>query len=341
MKFILDAFGGDNCPQAIIDGIVLAQKIHPEIEYIVTGDKNLIEQYILEMKYKITNLEIVDAPEVITCNDVPTVAIKTKKNSSLVKALDLLKTDSTIDALISTGSTGAILAGGFLKIGRIKGVSRPALCPALPTKKGGNVLLIDCGANADCKPINLCHFAMMGSIYYKELFGKDNPRVALMNNGTEDTKGNELVKSTFPLLKKLPINFVGNMEARDALSGDYDVLVCDGFTGNVFLKSTEGAVGLVMGELKSALKSNLLSKIGAMFSMKAFKKVKNRLDYNKYGGSPFIGCSKTIIKSHGSSKAETICASIIQAYKYQNAHINEKIAEEITKLPNLEDIVND
>lgn len=341
MKFVLDAFGGDNCPQAIIDGIVLAQKKLPEIEYIVTGNKKEIEQYIAEKKYKIKNMEIVDAPEIITCNDVPTVAIRVKKNSSLVKALDLLKNDESIDALISTGSTGAILAGGFLKIGRIRGVSRPALCPALPTKTGGNVLLIDCGANADCKPINLCHFAMMGSIYYKELFGKDNPRVTLMNNGTEDTKGNELVKETFPLMKKLPINFVGNMEARDALSGDYDVLVCDGFTGNVFLKATEGAVGLVMGELKSALKSSLLSKIGAALSMKAFKKVKKRLDYNKYGGSPFIGCSKTIIKSHGSSKAETICASIVQAYKYQKARINEKIAQEIVNLPNLEEIEND
>lgn len=341
MKFVLDAFGGDNCPQAIIDGIILAQKELPEIEYIVTGNKKEIETYIAEKKYNIKNMEIVDAPEIITCNDVPTVAIRAKKNSSLVKALDLLKTDETIDALISTGSTGAILAGGFLKIGRIRGVSRPALCPSLPTKTGGNVLLIDCGANADCKPINLCHFAMMGSIYYKELFGKENPRVALMNNGTEDTKGNELVKATFPLMKKLPINFVGNMEARDALSGDYDVLVCDGFTGNVFLKATEGAVGLVMGELKNALKSSLLSKIGAMFSMKAFKKVKKRLDYNKYGGSPFIGCSKTIIKSHGSSKAETICASIVQAYKYQKAQINEKIAQEIVNLPSLEEIEND
>ena len=340
MKIILDAFGGDNCPQAIIDGIVLAQKEFSDIEFILTGDKKIISDYINENKYKINNLEIINAPDVITCNDVPTIAIKKKVQSSLVVALDLLKKDSTKDALISTGSTGAILAGGFLKIGRIKGVSRPALCPALPTKTGDNVLLIDCGANADCKPINLCHFAMMGSIYYKELFGKQNPRVALMCNGTEDSKGNELVKNTFPLMKKLPINFIGNMEARDALSGDYDVLVCDGFTGNVFLKATEGAVGLVMGELKTALKSNLITKIGAGLSMKAFKKVKNRLDYNKYGGSPFIGCSKTIIKSHGSSKAETIYASIVQAYKYHKANINEKIASEIIKLPALEEITN-
>lgn len=341
MKIILDAFGGDNCPQAIIDGIVLAQKDHSDIEFILTGNKSVIFDYINQKKYNIKNLEIVDAPDVITCNDVPTQAIRTKTNSSLVVALNMLKKDDSINALISTGSTGAILAGGFIKIGRIKGVSRPALCPALPTKTGGNVLLIDCGANADCKPINLCHFAVMGSIYYKELFGKENPRVALMTNGTEDSKGNELVKNTFPLMKKLPINFVGNMEARDALSGDYDVLVCDGFTGNVFLKATEGAVGLVMGELKSAFKSSFIAKIGAGLSMKALKKVRKRLDYHKYGGSPFIGCSKTIIKSHGSSKAETIYACIEQAYKYQSAQINEKISKEISNLPSLEELEND
>ena len=340
MKIILDAFGGDNCPDAIIDGIYLAQNEFKDIEFIVTGNKEIIEKYIEDKCYKFNHLEIVDAPDVISCNDVPTVAIKTKKESSLVKAIELLKSDESVDALISTGSTGAILAGGFLRIGRIKGVSRPALCPVLPTATGKNVLLIDCGANADCKPINLCHFALMGSIYYKELFGVENPRVALLSNGTEDAKGNELYKATFPLLKKMPINFVGNMEARDGLSGDYDVLVCDGFTGNVFLKATEGAVSLVMGELKSALNSSLIAKIGAGLSMKALKKVKNKLNYHKYGGSPFIGCNKTIIKSHGSSKAETIYASIVQAYKYQKANVNEKISEAIATLPPLEDQSN-
>ena len=340
MKIVLDAFGGDNSPHAIIDGIYLAQNEFKDIEFIVTGSKEILEKYIAEKAYKFNHLEIVDAPDVITCNDVPTVAIKTKKESSLVKAIELLKSDESVDALISTGSTGAILAGGFLRIGRIKGVSRPALCPVLPTATGKNVLLIDCGANADCKPINLCHFALMGSIYYKELFGVENPRVALLSNGTEDAKGNELYKATFPLLKKMPINFVGNMEARDGLSGDYDVLVCDGFTGNVFLKATEGAVSLVMGELKSALNSSLIAKIGAGLSMKALKKVKNKLNYHKYGGSPFIGCNKTIIKSHGSSKAETIYASIVQAYKYQQANINSKIAQAIAELPPLEEDTN-
>lgn len=331
MKFVLDAFGGDNCPSAILDGIYMAEKKFDDIEYVVTGDKAVIEKYIQEKKYQFKNLEIVDAPEVISCNEAPTVAIRTKKNSSLVVAMDMLKKDESISALISTGSTGAILAGGFLKVGRIKGVSRPALAPVLPTKTGGNVLLIDCGANADCKPVNLCHFAMMGSIYYKELFGVENPRVALVNIGTEEAKGNELIKETYPLMQKLPINFVGNMEARDALSGEYDVLVCDGFTGNVLLKSIEGAVSLVMSEMKSAFKSSVMSMIGAKLSMKALKKLKNKLDYTKHGGSPFIGCSKTIIKSHGASKAETILASIEQAYNYENAKINQKIAEKVSE----------
>lgn len=336
MKIVLDAFGGDHCPDSIIDGIVLANKEFNDIEYIVTGDKNIITEYIKSKNYDLKNVEIVDAKEVITCHDTPTVAIKTKQDSSLVKAAEILKSNDDVKALISTGSTGAVLACGFLKIGRIKGVSRPALCPILPTKKGTNVMLIDCGANADCKSINLCHFAIMGSLYYKEMFGVKEPRVALVNIGTEDEKGNELAKQTFPLLKNLPINFVGNIETRDALSGDYDVLVCDGFTGNVLLKGIEGAVNLVLSELKCALKSSLTSKIGALFAKKAFKRLKNKLDYNKYGGSPFIGCKKTIIKSHGSSKAETICATIRQAYKYEQAKINEKINETIQSLSPIE-----
>ncbi|MBQ9786154.1 MAG: phosphate acyltransferase PlsX [Clostridia bacterium] len=337
MKFVLDAFGGDNCPDAIIDGIYMAEQKFNDVQYIVTGSKSVIEEYINKKGYKFNSLEIVDAPEVISCNEVPTTAIRSKKNSSLVVAMDILKKDESVNALISTGSTGAILAGGFLKIGRIKGVSRPALAPCLPTKTGGNVIIIDCGANADCKPVNLCHFALMGSIYYKELFNVEKPRVALVNIGTEEAKGNELIKETYQLMQKLPINFVGNMEARDALSGDYDVLVCDGFTGNVLLKSTEGAVSLVMGELKEAFKSSFVSMIGAKLAMKSLKKLKDKLDYNKYGGSPFIGCSKTIIKSHGSSKAVTILASIEQAYKYETANINEKISNEIVNFTDLGD----
>ena len=341
MKIILDALGGDNSPYAVIDGVNIARKNDKQTQFIIVGDSSVINDYVKSKNYDFSDVQIVDAPDEIGCNDVPTVAIRQKTNSSLVVALDMLKKDDSVDALISTGSTGAILTGGFLKIGRIKGVARPSLCPVLPTKKGTNVLVIDSGANADCKPNFLCHFAVMGSIYYKELFGVENPRVALVNVGVEDVKGNELVKQTYKLMKKLPINFVGNMEARDALSGDYDVLVCDGFTGNVLIKSIEGAVSLVMGELKKSFKSSIKAKMGAMLAMSSLKKLKSKMDYNKHGGSPLLGCSKTIIKSHGSSKPETIVSAIELAKNYTKANINQKISDAILSLPDLDEVQND
>ena len=341
MKIILDAQGGDYSPYSVIDGVALAKKEDKQTQYIIVGNADIIKEYIKSKKYDFNGVEIVHAPDEITCEDSPTVAIRQKKDSSLVIALDMLKKDESINALISTGSTGAILAGGFLKIGRIKGVSRPSLCPVLPTKTGGSVLIIDSGANVDCKPINLCHFAVMGSIYYKELFGVEKPRVALVNVGVEDTKGNEFVKQTYSLMKKLPINFVGNMEARDAMSGNYDVLVCDGFTGNVLIKGIEGAVSLVMGELKASFKSSLKAKLGAMLAISSLKKLKKKMDYNRYGGSPLLGCNKTIIKSHGSSKPETILAAINLAKNYSKANINEKISNAVLSLPDLGEVAGE
>ena len=340
MKIILDAMGGDNSPYAVIDGVALSRKKDMQTQFVIVGNLSEITKYINEKKYDFSDVQIIDAPEVISCEESPTVAIRQKKNSSLVVSFDMLKNDESIDALISTGSTGAILAGGFLKIGRIKGVSRPSLCPVLPTKKGTNVLIIDSGANVDCKPINLCHFAIMGSIYCKELFGIQNPRVALVNVGTEDTKGNELTKETYKLMQKLPINFIGNMEARDTLSGDYDVLVCDGFTGNVLIKSIEGAASFVMKELKTAFKSSFKAKLGAILAMGSLKKLKTKMDYNKYGGSPLLGCNKTIIKSHGSSKADTILAAINLAKSYTNANINGKISDAVLNMPDICEVEN-
>lgn len=338
MKIVLDAFGGDNCPDAIVDGCYLALKEYSDLQIVLTGDKDCLQNYILEKHYDLSKIEIIDAKEVITCNDVPTDAIKNKKDSSLVKATEILKSDDNVKALISTGSTGAILACGFFKIGRIKGVSRPALAAFLPTKKTGKmVLLLDCGANADCKPINYCHFAVMGSIYYKSVFGEQNPKVALLNIGTEDTKGNESTKTAFKALKQMPINFVGNMEARDFMSGDFDVVICDGFNGNILLKSTEGAINFAMKQVKSALTSNIFTKIAALVLKPKINRMKKVLDYNKYGGSPFIGCKKTIIKSHGSSKAETILASIKQAYALEKYKINQAIEKTVGELPAIEE----
>ena len=340
MKVVIDAFGGDNAPLCNIDGAILALSKFDNFNVVLVGDKDKLEPILSEKKYDKSRLEIVDAKEVITNDDTPTVAIKTMKNSSLVVALDYLKTNDDCIGLVSAGSTGAVLTGGFLKIGRMRGVSRPALAPLLPTKTGGQVVLIDCGANVDCKPINLCHFALMGSEYFRAMFGVENPRVALLSNGVEDKKGNELVKEVFPMLKKLPINFVGNMEARYALSGDYDVIVTDGFAGNVLLKSIEGAVKFTTGEIKEAMMSSFWGKVGGLLAKRSLKKVKSKLDYNKYGGSNFVGCKKTIVKSHGSSKPVTICAAVEQILKLEQNKVNEKIQKAIEEMPELCEVQN-
>lgn len=335
MKIVIDAFGGDNAPMSVIDGMVKALDKFDDVEVVLTGDKEKLLEILKTKKYDESRVEIIHAPDVITNDDVPTDAIRHKKDSSLVVALDYLKNNDDCIGLISAGSTGAVLTGGFLKIGRMKGVSRPALAPLFPTRTGGQVCLIDCGANVDCKPINLCHFALMGSEYFKTMFGVEHPRVALLSNGAEDKKGNELCKQVFPLLKQLPINFVGNMEARYFMTGDYDVVVSDGFAGNVLLKSVEGSVKFTTGVMKDAMMSSLKSKIGALLCKKALSKVKDKLDYNKYGGSFFVGCKKTIIKSHGSSKAVTICAAIEQIRKLELNKVNEKIMSKLENMPEL------
>lgn len=329
MKVVIDTLGGDHAPFEIIKGAVDAQKKYKDLELILCGKPEDIEKVLIDLKANKEKIEIVEAPDEITNDDVPTVAIRQKKNSSLVVAFDILKKNEDVAGLVSAGSTGAILTGGFLKIGRLKGVSRPMLCPFLPTKKGGYVLVADCGANMDCKPINLVHFALMANEYYKERFGNENPRVALLSVGTEDHKGNELVHEVFPILKNLGINFVGNMEARDIMSGDYDVVIADGFAGNVALKATEGALKVALGEVKRSIKSNFWSKLGAVFMLGAFKDLKKRYDFNSYGGSPFLGCKKLIVKSHGSSKAKAIEASIDEIVILKNKNLNERIEKAI------------
>lgn len=331
-RVIVDGYGGDNAPLEIVLGVVKAVNKIENLEVILTGQKKELELLLSVYDYEKEKIIVVDAPDIITNEEVPTVAIRQKTNSSLVKGLDLLKNDSSIGALVSAGSTGAILTGAFLKIGRIKGVSRPALSPLLPTLNGGNVLLIDCGANMDCKPLNLCHFALMGSVYMQNIFKIKKPRVALLNVGVEDKKGNELIKQTFPYLKQMPINFVGNIEARDFLSGNYDVVVADGFSGNVLLKSSEGAVNMVLKSLKAEIQKSLISKLGALFLKPAFNNLKKRLDYTKYGGSPLLGTKKLVIKSHGSSEAENIYQSIKQATEFIDSGFNAEVESAISKL---------
>lgn len=309
---VVDAFGGDNSPEEIVKGAILAVNNNKEVKVILTGKIEVINNLLAQAEYDKERIEVVDAPDVITNCESPTVAIKTKTNSSLVVAFDILRKNDEVCGLVSAGSTGAVLTGGFLKLGRLQGVSRPALAPLLPTVKGTRVLLIDCGANMDSRPINLCHFALMGS-KFMETIGVENPRVALLNVGVEDEKGNALSKAVFPLLKELPINFVGNMEAREFLSGDYDVVVTDAFAGNVLLKSTEGAVLSIFKMLKSEIKSHIIPAVAAKcFLGKTFKSMKNKFDYSSYGGSLFLGTKKIVVKGHGSSYAKSIYHCIEQ-----------------------------
>ena len=333
IKVVVDAFGGDNAPVEIIKGGIDALSKNDELFIIFTGDKERIEEILESEKCAfLDRIEIIDAKEIIENNESPTVAIRTKKDSSLVKAFDELRTNDEVAGFVGAGSTGAVLTGAFLKLGRLSGVSRPALCPILPTIKGTPVAIVDCGANMDAKPINLVHFALMGTAYLKSIYGVANPRVALLNVGVEEHKGNELSKETFEMLSKLEgINFVGNMEARELLSGDYDLVVTDGFAGNVLLKSSEGAMISLLKMMKQEIDNGVWRKLGALLMRNAFKSLKSKLDYSHQGGAVLLGCKKIIVKSHGSSKAESICASIEQVVQMYEAKLVDLIAENVQK----------
>lgn len=314
MKIAVDAMGGDNAPAEIVRGAVNALAQADDISILFTGDEAQIRQCLSSLRYDAARVEILPTTEVITNDDVPTVAIRQKKDSSLVAALRLLKEEEEVQGLVCAGSTGAVLTGAILRVGRIRGISRPAVCPVLPTATGGRVLIIDAGANAECKPLNLAHFALMGTAYARAC-GVESPRVGLVTNGTEEHKGDPLHQEAHALLKTLKgIRFVGNVEGRDIMSGDIDVAVCDGFSGNVALKSIEGAASAVMKIIKNSIMQSFSAKLGyALFMKKAFKGIKEKMDYHKYGGAVLLGIEKVVIKSHGSSNADSICASVLQA----------------------------
>ena len=329
-KIVVDAFGGDHAPFEIVEGALLAIQKHKDIEIILCGKEDKIKEILNGRNERI---EIVDASQVITNDDHPTDAIRHKKDSSLVKAYDILKEREDVIGIVSAGSTGAVLAGAIMKIGRIRGISRPALAPILPTKKDSDVIIIDSGANIDCKPINLLHFALMGSAYYSIIYDVPKPRVALLNNGAEEEKGNELAKEAHALLKTAPINFIGNREGGDFMSGDVDVMVADGFAGNALLKGTEGAVKAVMSVLKKSIKSHFWSMIGAVFMKKTFKDIKNRVDIqSRHGGSPLLGCKKLIVKNHGACMRNNILSSIEQTVLLYEKKLNQKIEDAINEL---------
>lgn len=316
-KVVVDSFGADRGIEVIVKGAVDALALSDEMTIVITGDSDALNLELAKHDYAKSRIVVEDAREQITNNESPTVAIRTKKNSSLVRALELTKNDASVAGMVSAGSTGAVLTGGIFKVGRVKGVLRPALCPLLPTATGGKVCVCDCGANVDCKPEYLAQFAVLASNYMKFVCGVENPRVALLSVGVEDKKGNELTHAAFEILKSLPINFVGNMEARDALSGDYDVLVSDGFVGNVLIKSVEGTASMIMKMLKNEIMDSFTAKIGAVFMKKAINSLRASMDYQAVGGAAFLGVEKFIVKAHGSSNAKAITASIAQVI---NAH---------------------
>ena len=340
MKILLDAMGGDNAPDANIKGAVNAiNKVKAEVVLIGKEDviRNKIKEfYGKELEEISDRLKIKNATETIEMEDTPTLAIKHKKDSSMVVGFNMLKKEEG-DVFISAGNSGALLAGATLLVGRIKGIDRPALAGILPSYKS-QLLLMDCGSNTNCKPINLLQFAQMSSIYLKNTYEIENPKIGLLNIGTEETKGNELVKESYKLLKEkseeLNINFVGNVEGRDAFSGKIDAVIADGFTGNVFLKTTEGLGKLVKRSLTESMTKNLLAKILAVPSLPAIKRFSKTMDYKSYGGALFLGVKKPVVKAHGSSDELLFEYTIIQAEKFVQNKAVDKMIEQFTKQNN-------
>ncbi|MBE5806704.1 MAG: phosphate acyltransferase PlsX [Clostridiales bacterium] len=339
MIILVDAMGGDNAPDAVIKGAVKAVN-EVESEIMLIGDREVINSRVKELfgKEKIEDLSpkfsIYHTTEIITMEDKPTEAIKHKKDSSMVVGFRLLK-EGKGDVFLSAGNSGALLTGATLLIGRIKGIDRPAMAPMLPAYKK-RLMLIDAGANTNCKPINLVQFAQMATIYLKNTFGIERPVIGLLNIGTEPTKGNELIRESYEILTKeserLGINFVGNVEGRDAFSGKIDAIVCDGFTGNVFLKTVEGLGKLVKRTLTESLKKNLLSTIAALPALPGIKRFSKTMDYKEYGGALFLGVKKPVVKAHGSSDEKLFHYTIKQAEEFAKNKAVDMMIEQFANI---------
>ena len=325
MRIFLDAMGGDFAPQAPVAGAVEALRRFPDLEITLAGALDQVEPLLKDCDDVRSRITLLDAPEVITNNESPVMGVRTKKKSATVLGM-LQVRDKEADGFVSAGSTGATLAGGMFRRGRMPGIERPALAPLLPNGKG-HFLLIDCGANVDCQPDWLVQFGLMGEAYMRGVMGVKNPRVGLINIGAEAEKGNKLVKETYPLLEKAPYNFVGNVEARDITNDQADVLVCDGFSGNIVLKFMEGVAGTLMGIIKKEMYADVRGKIGGLIAKPAFRRVKKMMDYTEVGGAPLLGVQGAVVKAHGSSNGHAIACAIAQCKKMIDGKVVDIIPE--------------
>ncbi|MBD5549806.1 MAG: phosphate acyltransferase PlsX [Lachnospiraceae bacterium] len=324
IKVAIDAMGGDNAPEEIVKGAVAAINENKRVKIYLVGKEDAVNAELAKYTYAKEQVEVVHASEVIEMAEPPVMAIRKKKDSSLVKAMTMVK-EGTCDAVLSAGSTGATLVGGQLIVGRLKGIERPPLAPMIPTDNGAS-LLIDCGANVDARPSMLVQFAKMGSIYMENVCGIKNPKVGIVNIGAEEEKGNALVKETFPLLKNCPdINFVGSIEARDIPSGKADVIVCEAFVGNVVLKMYEGVANSLLKKVKKSLLGSLRTKIGALLIKPALKELLKEFELEEYGGAPLLGLKGLVVKTHGSAKAGEVKNSVLQCVTFKEQKINEQI----------------
>jgi glycerol-3-phosphate acyltransferase PlsX len=324
--------GGDYAPAEQIKGTVWALEKDKDLSVIICGDETAVKQELAKYSYDKSRVEIVHTTETIGMDEVPTKAVKTKKDSSLVVAFRLLK-EGKADGLVCTGSTGAVLTAGILILGRIKGISRPALCPAIPNSRGGTTLLCDCGANLECKPINMRDFAIMATAYAKASYGMENPKVGLLNNGTEDHKGLPLQQESNVLLRETPcINYIGNVEGRELMFGEADIVVADGFTGNIAMKAVEGCGKAVSAAMKKSFKKNLFTKIRALLVKDILGNIKDALNYEKVGGAMFLGLQKAVVKGHGNSKALGMSVCIKLAADAARGGMVENIQAMLTEL---------
>ena len=330
MRIILDGMGGDNAPSAIVEGAVLASKeINHEI--VIIGQEELINQELKKYKYNNEKITVADAREVITNDEAPVRAVRSKKDSSIVKGINMIKQGEG-DIFISAGSTGALLSGGLFILGRIQGIDRPALASIYPIVGGEPSLLVDAGANAECKPNNLLEFGIMGNIYMEKVIGRPSPRVGLVNIGTEAAKGNTLTKAAYELLEQSNMNFVGNVEAREVPKSACDVIVCDGFTGNVVLKLTEGLAWNILQVIKRKFTDGVKAKLGAALLIDKLGELKKEFDYSEYGGAPILGIKGPIVKMHGSSNANAVKNTILKGIPFVEENVVETIQNSVLEI---------